>query len=102
MLRRFEGSVGGYFALPERVAPSAFRSRRGKESLAVAAPPGTAAMPPVSGLSPCGALVERHDPDRYLASLSAPEAQRRDLDRKRGVEGKTVTVGVGYGGGGNN
>src|SRR3546814_13116142 len=30
-------------------------------------------------LSPCGALVERHDPDRYLASLFAPEAQREDL-----------------------
>lgn len=36
-------------------------------------------MSPVSGPSPCGALVERHDPDRYLASLFAPEPQREDL-----------------------
>src|SRR3546814_12622949 len=58
MLRRFEGSIGGYFALPERVAPSTFRSRCGKESLAVATP-GTA--PPVSGLSTCSAPAERAD-----------------------------------------
>jgi len=30
-------------------------------------------------LSPCGALVERHDRDRYLASLFAPEAEREHL-----------------------
>jgi NADH dehydrogenase [ubiquinone] 1 alpha subcomplex assembly factor 6 len=30
-------------------------------------------------LSPCGALVERHDRDRYLASLFAPPAAREDL-----------------------
>lgn len=30
-------------------------------------------------LSPSGALVERHDRDRYLASLFAPEAEREQL-----------------------
>lgn len=33
----------------------------------------------MSGLSPCGALVERHDRDRYLASLFAPEGEREAL-----------------------
>jgi len=33
----------------------------------------------MKGLSPCGALVERHDRDRYLASLFAPAAAREDL-----------------------
>lgn len=31
------------------------------------------------GLSPCGALVQRHDRDRYLASLFAPAAARERL-----------------------
>lgn len=33
----------------------------------------------MKGLSACGALVERHDRDRYLASLFAPEAEREQL-----------------------
>ena len=33
----------------------------------------------MKGLSPCGALVERHDRDRYLASLFAPAAARERL-----------------------
>lgn len=33
----------------------------------------------MKGLSPCGALVERHDRDRYLASLFAPPAARERL-----------------------
>jgi phytoene synthase len=33
----------------------------------------------MTGLSACGALVERHDRDRYLASLFAPQAEREDL-----------------------
>ncbi|GAB4367587.1 MAG: squalene/phytoene synthase family protein [Kiloniellaceae bacterium] len=33
----------------------------------------------MKGLSPCGALVERHDRDRYLASLFAPAAEREHL-----------------------
>jgi len=33
----------------------------------------------MSRLSACGALVERHDRDRYLASLFAPEAEREQL-----------------------
>ncbi|MEO3430283.1 phytoene/squalene synthase family protein [Pelagibius sp. CAU 1746] len=33
----------------------------------------------MKGLSACGALVERHDRDRYLASLFAPEAEREHL-----------------------
>ena len=33
----------------------------------------------MSALSACGALVERHDRDRYLASLFAPEAEREQL-----------------------
>jgi phytoene synthase len=33
----------------------------------------------VSALSPCGALVERLDRDRYLSSLFAPPAEREDL-----------------------
>lgn len=33
----------------------------------------------MSRLSPVGALVERHDRDRYLASLFAPEAEREHL-----------------------
>jgi phytoene synthase len=33
----------------------------------------------MSRLTPCGALVERHDRDRYLASLFAPEAEREQL-----------------------
>ncbi|MEQ8356966.1 MAG: phytoene/squalene synthase family protein [Kiloniellaceae bacterium] len=33
----------------------------------------------MTGLSACGALVERHDRDRYLSSLFAPEAEREQL-----------------------
>ncbi|MGE5766720.1 MAG: phytoene/squalene synthase family protein [Bacteroidota bacterium] len=33
----------------------------------------------MSGLTPCGILVQRHDRDRYLASLFAPEAEREQL-----------------------
>lgn len=33
----------------------------------------------MTDLSPCGALVERHDRDRYLASLFAPEDAREAL-----------------------
>ncbi len=33
----------------------------------------------MTALSTCGALVERHDRDRYLASLFAPEAEREQL-----------------------
>jgi phytoene synthase len=32
-----------------------------------------------AGLSACGTLVERHDRDRYLACLFAPEAEREQL-----------------------
>jgi len=33
----------------------------------------------MTALSACGALVERHDRDRYLSSLFAPEAEREQL-----------------------
>jgi phytoene synthase len=33
----------------------------------------------MTGLSACGALVERHDRDRYLACLFAPEPEREQL-----------------------